>query len=204
MKCGFRILLFFWLIVFLPGCGRDEAEFFVSEESAEVTGKDEVSSEIPEQEMPFTETTTEKTFIYVDVCGAVAFPGVYELEADSRVFQAVEAAGGFLPEAARQYVNQAESIRDGQQIYIPTGEEMENIPFPVQENSVQSTENKVNLNTADAAALMTLSGIGESKAQAILAYREANGGFSSIEEIMNVQGIKESTFVKIKDDIVVG
>ena len=71
------------------------------------------------------------------------------------------------------------------------------------ENSQPEESGKVNLNTADAAALQTLSGIGESKAQAILAYREEHGGFSSIEELMDVPGIKENTFIKIKDKIAV-
>ena len=71
------------------------------------------------------------------------------------------------------------------------------------ESSQPEENGKVNLNTADAAALQTLSGIGESKAQAILAYREEHGGFSSIEELMDVPGIKENTFIKIKDKIAV-
>lgn len=149
--------------------------------------------------------------IYVDVCGAVARPGVYALDPGSRVFQAIETAGGFLPEAAGTYINQAQTLSDGQQIYVPTKEEAQEMSHTGQNNtagsgspsdSPQGSEDaKVNLNTADADALMTLSGIGEAKAEAILAYREEHGGFSSIEEIMNVSGIKESTFSKIKDKI---
>lgn len=132
---------------------------------------------------------------------------------DSRVYEAVEAAGGLLPEAAGNRVNQAQPLSDGQQIYVPTKEEAEKagaVPaegaFPeikAGENSPVSENGKVNLNTADAAALQTLSGIGESKAQAILAYREEHGGFSSIEELMDVPGIKENTFLKIKEKIAV-
>ncbi len=154
--------------------------------------------------------------IYVDVCGAVAEPGVYRLDADSRVFHAIKAAGGFLPEAAGEYINQAEKVEDGQQIYIPTREEVKNRPSyqnPLEKSlsdeeakkqgSEAGTSGKVNLNTADEDALTTLTGIGASKAQAILAYREEHGGFSAIEEILNVPGIKEGTFVKIKDNIAV-
>ena len=130
-----------------------------------------------------------------------------------RRLQAVEAAGGFLPEAAGSYVNQALPLNDGQQIYVPTKEEAEKngealaddvfAGAETGENSQPEESGKVNLNTADAAALQTLSGIGESKAQAILAYREEHGGFSSIEELMDVPGIKENTFIKIKDKIAV-
>lgn len=148
--------------------------------------------------------------IYVDVCGAVAAPGVFRMAEGSRVFQAVEAAGGYLPEAARQYVNGAGVLEDGQQIYVPAAEETKSMVFPGEggisggNTPVEAGEQRVNLNTADAEQLMTLTGIGAAKAAAILAYREAHGAFASIEEIMNVQGIKENTFQKIKDDIAVG
>lgn len=177
--------------------------------------------------------------MYVDVCGAVVNPGVYELETGSRIFQAVDAAGGYLPEAAKNYLNRARNLVDGQQIYVPTEDEVtENIELMIAkapealqpqntyedslaENSrgeVNSsgtgqgsegeghfqTDDRIDLNTADASQLSTLSGIGQSKAEAIIAYREAHGRFSSIEEIMNVEGIKEGTFSKIKDKISAG
>lgn len=196
----------------LSGCGRQEAEF--------VEALDQViQAEAPEQkkDIPEQEEKPQETEIYVDVCGAVTNPGVYALEADSRVFQAIEKAGGLLEEAAGEYVNRAQALRDGQQIYIPTREEAEALTLPAEETGTYTGENsganalssngteetKVNLNTADVPALMTLNGIGESKARAILAYREEHGGFSSIEELMNVQGIKEGTFTKIKDNVVV-
>ncbi len=160
--------------------------------------------------------------IYVDVCGAVANPGVFELAAGSRVFQAIEAAGGYLPEAVENCVNRAGVLTDGQQLYILTREEMEqqgmsqaelanasnvsgsgNSPNTEAVSSKQQ-DNRININTADETQLTTLTGIGATRAQAIIAYREENGPFASIEEIMNVQGIKEGTFAKIKDEIVVG
>ena len=183
--------------------------------------------------------TEEPQTMYVDVCGAVVNPGVYKLETGSRIFQAVDAAGGYLPEAAKNYLNRARNLVDGQQIYVPTEDEVtENIEFMIAkapealqpqntyedslaENSqgeVNSsgtgqgsegeghlqTDDRIDLNTADASQLSTLSGIGQSKAEAIIAYREAHGRFSSIEEIMNVEGIKEGTFSKIKDKISAG
>ncbi len=107
-------------------------------------------------------------------------------------------------------VNQAQPLSDGQQVYVPTVQEAEEgsfvpaVPETTGTGESMGTEDGiVNLNTADAETLKTLSGIGDSKAQAILAYREEHGGFSSIEEIMQVPGIKESTFSMIKDKIAV-
>ena len=171
------------------------------------------------------DTEQQSETIYVDVCGAVANPGVFELTAGSRVFQAIEAAGGYLPEAVPNCVNRAGVLADGQQLYILTQEEMEqqglsqaemanaadgdsvgNVGAGGSAETVSSgqQDNKVNINTADEAGLTTLTGIGATRAQAIIAYREENGPFAAIEEIMNVQGIKEGTFAKIKDEIVVG
>lgn len=175
------------------------------------------SSKATEPADPPEDAEPEK--IFVDVCGAVTSPGVFELPSGSRVFQAVEAAGGLLAEAAGEYVNLAGRLEDGQQIYIPARDEAESMPSlkspleksisdgtPGNGNSCAAqaeTAGKINLNTADEAALTTLTGIGASKAQAILAYREEHGGFSVIEEILNVPGIKEGTFMKIKDNIAV-
>ena len=156
--------------------------------------------------------------IFVDVCGAVVNPGVYELDEGARIFQAVDAAGGYLPEAAINYLNRARSIGDGQQIYVPTEKEVaENLELAMVENPSGTVgrdtgsfgdgvgdDTRINLNTADAGQLSTLSGIGQSKAEAIVAYREEHGDFASIEEIMNVEGIKEGTFSKIKDKISTG
>lgn len=154
--------------------------------------------------------TPEPQEIFVDVCGAVNQPGVYEMDPDSRVFQAIEAAGGMTEEASGISVNQAQPLSDGQQVYVPTVQEAEEgsfvpaVPETTGTGEGMGTEDGiVNLNTADAETLKTLSGIGDSKAQAILAYREEHGGFSSIEEIMQVPGIKESTFSMIKDKIAV-
>ena len=168
---------------------------------------------------------TQPEMIYVDVCGAVANPGVFQLAVGSRVFQAIEAAGGYLPEAVQNCVNRAGVLTDGQQLYILTQEEMERQGLDPAEmagasdgqmngsaGTGQNTgmtaqvqqDNRININIADEAQLTTLTGIGATRAQAIIAYREENGPFAAIEDIMNVQGIKEGTFAKIKDEIVVG
>lgn len=168
---------------------------------------------------------TQPEMIYVDVCGAVANPGVFQLAAGSRVFQAIEAAGGYLPEAVQNCVNRAGVLTDGQQLYILTQEEMERQGLDPAEMSGASDgqmngsagtgqntgmtaqvqqDNRININTADETQLTTLTGIGATRAQAIIAYRQEHGPFAAIEDIMNVQGIKEGTFAKIKDEIVVG
>ena len=168
---------------------------------------------------------TQPEMIYVDVCGAVANPGVFQLAVGSRVFQAIEAAGGYLPEAVQNCVNRAGVLTDGQQLYILTQEEMERQGLDPAEMSGASDgqmngsagtgqntgmtaqvqqDNRININTADEAQLTTLTGIGATRAQAIISYRQENGPFAVIEDIMNVQGIKEGTFAKIKDEIVVG
>lgn len=164
-----------------------------------------------------------KTFV-VHICGAVSAPGVYELPAGSRIIDAVEAGGGFLPEADEACCNLAEEIVDGCQIYIMTKTEscadgqtekkagiqtspdsdMQTTDRNVRSNSAPALENGlVNLNTADVAALMTLPGIGESRAKAIISYREQHGAFAQIEDIMKISGIKQAAFSKIKDKITV-
>ena len=166
----------------------------------------------------------EAKTLVVHICGAVSAPGVYELPAGSRIIDAVEAGGGFLPEADEACCNLAEEIVDGCQIYIMTKSEscadgqtekkagiqtspdsdMQTTDRNVRSNSAPALENGlVNLNTADVAALMTLPGIGESRAKAIISYREQHGAFAQIEDIMKISGIKQAAFSKIKDKITV-
>lgn len=169
-------------------------------------------------------SSEEAKTLVVHICGAVSAPGVYELPAGSRIIDAVEAGGGFLPEADEACCNLAEEIVDGCQIYIMTKSEscadgqtekkagiqtspdsdMQMTDRNVRSNSAPALENGlVNLNTADVAALMTLPGIGESRAKAIISYREQHGAFAKIEDIMKISGIKQAAFSKIKDKITV-
>ena len=169
-------------------------------------------------------SSEEAKTLVVHICGAVSAPGVYELPAGSRIIDAVEAGGGFLPEADEACCNLAEEIVDGCQIYIMTKSEscadgqrekkagiqtspdsdMQTTDRNVRSNSTTALENGlVNLNTADVAALMTLPGIGESRAKAIISYREQHGAFAQIEDIMKISGIKQAAFSKIKDKITV-
>lgn len=169
-------------------------------------------------------SSEETKTLVVHICGAVSAPGVYELPAGSRIIDAVEAGGGFLPETDEACCNLAEEIVDGCQIYIMTKTEscadgqtekkagiqtspdsdMQTTDRNVRSNSATALENGlVNLNTADVAALMTLPGIGESRAKAIISYREQHGAFAQIEDIMKISGIKQAAFSKIKDKITV-
>ena len=139
-------------------------------------------------------TQTEEK-IYVHVCGAVKEPGVKELPKGSRAFDALELAGGFTEDADQTYVNLAGFLQDGQQLYFPAvGEEL---PRTEEAGSL------VDLNTADEATLCTLPGIGETRAKEILRYRKEHGGFTKVEELMEVPGIKEATYEKIRDLIIV-
>lgn len=141
--------------------------------------------------------TNEASSMVVYICGEVKSPGVYELEAPARLYEAVAAAGGLSSEADSSSVNLAQLIADGERIIIPK------IGTVNESNSAGVVNNSglININSADRSLLMTLPGIGEAKADAIIAYRSSNGGFSSIEDIMKVPGIKTAVFQKIKEMI---
>lgn len=137
------------------------------------------------------------TDIYVHICGAVINPGVYQVPVGTRVYQALELAGGSSDDAYLSGINLADKLADGQKVYIPAeGENAEGI-LSTDSGGVQSV--MININTASEAELMTLPGIGQSRAKDIINYRVKNGLFESIDDIMKVSGIKEAAFEKIKD-----
>ena len=125
------------------------------------------------------------------------------------MYQAIEMAGGTLEGASPESLNLAQQAEDGQKIYVPTEEEaqtgaaLQDTPGGVQDTASDQEAGKVNLNTAGLEELMTLTGIGQTRAEAILAYREEEGAFRSPEDIMNVEGIKEGIYEKLKDEITV-
>ncbi len=151
--------------------------------------------------------TEDAVPLYADICGAVQAPGVYELEEGARIFQLIEKAGGLREDADLTSVNQAERVTDGMKVRVYTKEEAASLPQQISESSAASDAPaqtaKININSADLSQLVQLTGIGEARAADIIAYRTEHGRFLTIEEIMNVSGIKESTFRKIKDQIVV-
>ncbi|MBL1229540.1 helix-hairpin-helix domain-containing protein [Enterococcus sp. BWB1-3] len=149
------------------------------------------------------ESSFEEEQVYVDVKGAVAVPGIYEVSSEMRVWDVLEMAGGLTESADEKQINLSQRLEDQMVIYVP--EEGEEIISAVDEvnKTNNSQSGKIDLNTADEQALMTLSGIGEKKAQEIIKYREENGRFSSIEELSDISGIGEKTFEKLRDSIFV-
>lgn len=143
--------------------------------------------------------------IRLHVVGAVARPGVYTLPAGSRLIEAVEAAGGLAAEADPERVNLADFVRDGQQVYIPrTGATPPPSPTPLgAQPDTGGVKAPLDLNSATAAELETLPGIGKVYAERIVAYRTQHGPFKSSEEIMQVQGIGPACYEQIRDLIVV-
>ena len=125
------------------------------------------------------------------------------------MYQAIEMAGGTLEGASPESLNLAQQAEDGQKIYVPTEEEaqtgaaLQDTMGGAQDTASDQEAGKVNLNTAGLEELMTLTGIGQTRAEAILAYREEEGVFRSPEDIMNVEGIKEGIYEKLKDEITV-
>jgi len=216
------------ILSILCGCGKDpvfinadtlqtvaeetETDQFIEAEREKESWEESVEATIQEAE-PDEEAAE---YIMVHVCGAVKKSGVYELRDGSRVIDAVNMADGLLEQAASDYVNLAAFVSDGDRVWIPTVEEAEEalaegkevlyITTFAQSGVIrgdldQKGTAKININTADKELLCSLPGIGSTRAESIITYREQNGGFHSIEDIMNVSGIKESSFQKIKEYI---
>lgn len=141
--------------------------------------------------------------IYVQVSGAVVTPGVYKLPEGSRVFEAVELAGGTTEDADVSALNQALVLSDGQMVYVyAVGEQRTGQETGSGQGAYgEPDDGRIDLNTATVEELMTLPGIGQSKAESIVSWREENGAFGSVEDILNITGIKEGVFSKIKDHI---
>ena len=181
------IVLMLSLCAGLIGCQK-KSEETLALEVAEID-----QGEMHTEENKESTDVTEHIFVYV--CGAVNQEGVYELASGSRVYEAIAMAGGFREDADARNVNQAEVLEDEERIYVPViGEEV-----PVEDKK----DARININKASKEELMTLPGVGESRAESIIKYREQQGAFQSIEEIMQVSGIKEGLFEKIKDFITI-
>ena len=199
-----KTVIFLFLILCMTavntGCQKKQETDFILENPKEHTDKQtEGNKDIKEGKSDSEkEKSTENIFVYV--CGAVQKPGVYELLPGQRICDAIEAAGGLSEQAAGDSLNQAEVLSDGQMLRVLTTEEAATVQ-PGQETAESSRDGRVDINTADASALMSLPGIGQSKADAIIAYRNEHGAFKTPEELMNISGIKEGVYQKIKDSI---
>ena len=237
MKKKYRFLFLIPVILLctLFGCRKEKAELLfedtekiIEEDSADLSGDFQeneeagavgeyagsnagsmdagINADINGAGMPGEKEATVSCMVHV--CGAVERPGVYELPQGSRIYQAIECAGGLSNEADPDYLNQADFVSDGEKVYVPTREEVAEMDSPLQNVVTQSGETGVpsglvNLNTASEEQLCTLPGIGSSKARSIIAYREEHGSFDRIESVMNVAGIKDGLFQKIKAYITV-
>ncbi len=151
-----------------------------------------------------TDLADQTCFVYV--CGAVKHPGVFELPQNSRVYEAIALAGGFRKNAYEKGINQAAQITDGQMIEVLTVKEQKESGAKTQGQgtdaaNAQSQDDRIDINTATAEQLTTLSGIGQAKAENIIAYRESSGGFLSVEDLMKVSGIGEGVYERIKDKV---
>ena len=242
------------MLLGVTGCSGRKTVLLESEDLVRAEGQteDEDSFEALEETLEQVEQST----LFVHICGEVENPGVYELPKGSRIYEAVEKAGGFTKEAAADYVNLAHLLEDEWKIEIPaaesfaqdehTGDEgltegkssrqmgsMDKMPDGLKDKgaggifagaaadadtvmaaapapafkdklAAAGTDNQlVDLNTATEEELVALPGIGESRAKSIIAYREKNGGFSKIEDIMKIEGIKEGMCAKMKAKICV-
>lgn len=220
-RCG--VFLGIWMLLemlLLCGCADRSAEEYFFEEAECISESSTMPTAEADAQTGQEEAESLAAMCVIHICGAVKNPGVYELPEGSRIMDAVEAGGGFLEEADQAACNLAQPVVDGCQIYIAAKDEKEESSAQGRSAGIQDAEGlsiyqkgtnaagpedggKVNLNTADAAALKTLPGIGDSRAAAIIAFRETNGGFICIEDIMKVSGIKQAAFDKIKDKITV-
>lgn len=150
--------------------------------------------------------TTVSTVIYVDVKGEVHHPGVYQMKAENRVKDLIEAAGGFTPLADDQKLNLAQLLGNQMVIVVPKkGEEVnsELAQAPTSQKKEVGKEVKVNINTATVEELKTLKGIGEKKAEAIIEYRKKNGSFKNKEELMKVRGIGKKLYESFQERVIV-
>ena len=146
----------------------------------------------------------EVQFLMVDVKGEVLSPGTYQLDVGKRIIDAIEKSGGLTSDADVNLINLSEKLVDEMVIYIPSknsDKEESNFNNIKKENNIDNKDSKISINTANETTLMTLNGIGEKKAKAIVSYREQNGPFKCIEDITKVSGIGSSLFDKIKDFI---
>lgn len=173
--------------------------------------KEEVLFSTEETSTAVSSSSQPETEWFVDLKGAVAHPGMYRVKEGMRLMDVIEQAGGFTDEANRNQVNLAKLLSDQEIIYVPkSGEEIPvmqqaaaaptDLPQPT--NSSTETE-KININTADATQLQQLTGIGEKRAQDIINYREENGSFQSVEDLMNVSGIGQKTLEKLRNSITI-
>ncbi|NLA70538.1 MAG: hypothetical protein GX852_05860 [Clostridiales bacterium] len=147
-------------------------------------------------------TSKAQTGWYVDISGGVKSPGIYEVDSETRLFDVIKLAGGLADDADIDQINQAEFIKDGQKIIIPTKNENEAEGSSLDEGSSSNSDGTVNINSASKDELKTIAGVGDVIAERIIDYRKGSR-FNSIEDIKNVKGIGDATYEKMKDSITI-
>ena len=227
------LLVSIWICLMLPmltGCGDKAMLYEIDDVNKAETVENAATEDEPVTASAETldaeiksVTDDNEQMLVVFLCGAVNNPGVYELKADSRIIDGINKAGGFTEDASIDALNLAMEVSDGSRIYVPTTEEVsyategdDAFVRPDMSdryisdsdglssgNDGKGSVSKVNINTADETLLTSLSGIGPNRAKAIITYREEHGGFGTIEELMNVSGIGQASFDKLKDDITI-
>lgn len=168
----------------------------LTEVKEELRVNDELTKEIKNE----ASVPDEKPLVKMaDIKGAVNQPGVYEIEDDDRVIDLIELAGGLTIDAEAASINFAMHVSDEMVIYVPRKGESTEGYVPLQNGKQTQDKQTINLNTAAASELETLPGIGPSKAEAIIEYRETNGPYKSTEDLKNISGIGDKTFEKLKE-----
>lgn len=212
-KAALPLLLIIALLFFFLS-GGDDSVTLSSESDGIAISENGISGDIDGTADASSETAadSEKCSIYVDIGGEVNSPGVYEVGEGTRLFQVIEQAGGLTEDADIDVINRAEAVYDGQKILIASYEETEgsekaaNTAINANNSASQtysSDDTKVNINTADSVTLQSIPGIGPSKADRIIEYRNSEGRFNKIEDIKNISGIGDKTFESIKKYITV-
>ena len=200
MKKSIYIIIVFCMCLFCACSSGEEVRLEESESALEDARLETTALSSSEVSLSESHST-----IFVHVCGKVNNPAVYEFENGARVVDAIEKAGGFMEEAAIDYLNLARQLTDGEKLYVPDKEEAlesESVnTAQINTGDVKVTDTKININTASKEELLSLKGIGDSRAEDIINYRTENGKFAAIEDIMKVPGIKQGAFNKIKDNI---
>ena len=197
--------------------------FYFQEEDEELVLESKEEPKLEKKEKVIEENKND--LISVDIKGEVISPGMYSVQRDMRVLDVINQAGGLTEQADTTVINLSKKVIDEMVIIIYSREQVQQfeetkkqeeflqekcrlpeenaIPNDACVGTSQNSSDKVNINTASKEQLMTLNGIGESKANAIISYRSQNGDFKSIEDIKNVPGIGENIYAQIQESITV-
>ncbi|SDY50813.1 competence protein ComEA [Evansella caseinilytica] len=184
----FAGIIITWTLTAINGGEEETSEWLQLREQEEVTQSEEAETDIP-------------AIVMVDIKGEVRLPGIYTAESGERVHDCIEKAGGLTEEANERALNLAEKVYDEMVIYVPSVNE-EEVAVSVQ-SALNTSDDRIRMNSATVQELTSLPGIGEAKAEAIVRFREENGPFQTVEELVNVPGIGEKMLEQMKDLIII-